>query len=173
MSARGLSPNLRRPAKRGWSGGFTLIELVVTVGIVSLLAAAAVPSAQLMYQREREAELRASLRTLRAAIDAYKLAADTGRIRKKLDQSGYPPDLRALVDGVDDAASPKEGVKIYFLRRLPRDPFWPEETTPAADTWAQRSYASPPDDPQPGADVYDVHSRSTRTGLNGVPYRDW
>ena len=153
--------------------GFTIIELVITVGIISLLSTAVIPSAQLVYQRERESELRASLRTIRGAIDAYKLAADSGRIKKKLDKSGFPPDLQTLVDGVDDASSPKEGVKIYFLRRLPRDPFWPDATSPAADTWALRSYASPPDEPQPGDDVYDVHSRSARTGLNGVPYRDW
>lgn len=153
--------------------GFTIIELVITVGIISLLATAVVPSAQLLYQRERERELRASLRTIRAALDAYKLASDTGRIKKELDKTGYPPDLQSLVNGVDDASSPKEGVKIYFLRRLPRDPFWPDATAPAADTWGLRSYASPPDDPQPGDDVYDVYSRSSRTGLNGVPYRDW
>jgi general secretion pathway protein G len=153
--------------------GFTLIELVATVAIVSLLATAVVPSAQLMYQRQREIELRASLRTIRGAIDAYKRASEGGRIKKKLEESGYPPALQVLVDGVDDASSPKEGVKIYFLRRLPRDPFWPDAATPAADTWALRSYSSPPDDPQPGDDVYDVHSRSSRTGLNGVPYRDW
>src|SRR5512142_2224544 len=153
--------------------GFTIIELVITVGIVSLLATAVVPSAQLLYQRERESELRVALRTIRGAIDAYKLASDTGRIKKQLDKSGYPPDLQSLVDGVDDARSPKEGVKIYFLRRLPRDPFWPDATTPAAETWGLRSYASPPDDPQPGDDVYDVYSRSPRTGLDGVPYREW
>ena len=153
--------------------GFTIIELVMTVAIISLLASAVVPSAQLVYQRERESELRAALRTIRGALDAYKFASDTGRIKKKLDQTGYPPDLHSLVDGVDDASSAKEGVKIYFLRRLPRDPFWPDATTPAADTWDLRCYASPPDDPQPGDDVYDVHSRSSRTGLNGVPYRDW
>jgi general secretion pathway protein G len=153
--------------------GFTIIELVITVGIISLLATAVVPSARLVWQRERESELRAALRTVRGAIDAYKHASDTGRIKKEADRSGYPPDLRSLVDGVDDAASAKEGVKIYFLRSLPRDPFWPDATTPAADTWALRSYKSPPDDPQPGDDVYDVHSRSPRTGLNGVPYRDW
>ncbi len=153
--------------------GFTIIELVITVGIISLLATAVVPSAQLLYQRERERELRASLRTIRAALDAYKYASDTGRIKKELDKTGYPPDLQSLVNGVDDASSPKEGVKIYFLRRLPRDPFWPDATAPAADTWGLRSYASPPDDPQPGDDVYDVYSRSSRTGLNGVPYRDW
>jgi general secretion pathway protein G len=153
--------------------GFTLIELVITVGIVSLLATAVVPSAQLLHQRQHEVELRAALRTLRSAIDAYKLASDTGHIKKELDRSGYPPDLRALVDGVDDAASPKEGTKLYFLRRLPRDPFWPDATTPPEDTWALRCYASPPDDPQPGDDVYDVHSRSARTGLDGVPYDAW
>ena len=153
--------------------GFTIVELVVTVGIVSLLATAAVPSAQLLYQRERERDLRAALRTIRSALDAYKQASDTGRINKTIDQTGYPPDLQSLVDGVDDASSAKEGVKIYFLRRLPRDPFWQDATAPAADTWGLRSYASPPDDPQPGDDVYDVYSRSSRTGLNGVPYRDW
>jgi general secretion pathway protein G len=168
MRDRGPIPALPRPAP-----GFTLIELVVTVGIVSVLAAAAVPSAQLMFQRERERELRAALRTIRTALDAYKQASDTGRIRKQLDKTGYPPDLESLVKGVDDARDPKGGVKIYFLRRLPRDPFWPDATTPAAETWALRSYASPPEDPQPGDDVFDVSSRSSRTGLNGVPYHDW
>ncbi len=153
--------------------GFTIIELVVTVGIVSLLATAAIPSAQLVFQRQREGELRASLRTIRAAIDAYKLAADTGRIKKELDKSGYPPDLNVLVDGVDDASSTKDGARIYFLRRVPRDPFWQDPATPAAETWGLRSYASPPDDPQAGDDVYDVYSQSRRKGLNGVPYHDW
>lgn len=153
--------------------GFTIVELVVTVGIIGLLASAVVPSAQLLYQRERERELRVSLRTIRGAIDAYKQAADTGRIKKELDKTGYPPNLQALVEGVDDTSSAKPGVKIYFLRSLPRDPFWPDATAAPADTWAPRSYASSPDDPQPGDDVYDVHSRSSRTGLNGVPYHDW
>ncbi len=153
--------------------GFTIIELVITVAIISVLAAAAVPSAQLLYQRVRESELRNGLRTIRGAIDAYKRASDTGRIKKKADKTGYPPDLQSLVDGVEDASNPKGDVKIYFLRRLPRDPFWPDATTPAEDTWGLRCYASPPDDPQPGDDVYDVHSRSSRIGLNGVPYRDW
>jgi general secretion pathway protein G len=155
------------------SRGFTIIELVITVAIVALLATAVVPSAQLMYQREREADLRRALRTIRSAVDAYKTASDSGRIKKEADKSGYPPDLQTLVDGVLDASDPKGEAKIYFLRRVPPDPFWPDATTPPADTWGLRSYASPPDDPQPGDDVYDVHSQSSRTGLNGVPYRDW
>ena len=155
------------------SRGFTIIELVVTVAIIALLASAVIPSAQLVYQREQEAELRAALRTIRTAIDAYKRASDTGSIKKDVEQSGYPPDLQVLVDGVDDARSAKEGVKIYFLRRVPRDPFWPDPQAAAADTWGLRSYASSVDDPQPGDDVFDVYSRSTRTGLNGIPYHDW
>lgn len=155
------------------SRGFTIIELVVTVAIVGLLATAIIPSAQLVYQREREAELRDSLRTIRTAIDAYRKAVEQGHIKKEIDKSGYPPDLQTLVDGVDDARSAKEGVRIYFLRRVPRDPFWPDPTTPAADTWGLRSYASSADDPQPGDDVFDVYTRSSLTGLNGVPYHDW
>ncbi|MBS0393597.1 MAG: type II secretion system protein [Proteobacteria bacterium] len=154
-------------------GGFTLIELVITVAIVALLATAVIPSAQLSYQREREVELRSALRTIRTAIDAYKAAADQGRIKKDADKSGYPPNLDVLVEGVEDQKSPKEGVKIYFLRHLPRDPFYPDATAPASSSWGLRSYDSPPDDPQPGDDVFDVHSLSTRVGLNGVPYHDW
>jgi general secretion pathway protein G len=155
------------------SRGFTIIELVVTIAIVALLATAVIPSAQLIYQREREAELRDALRTIRNAIDAYKSASDTGSIKKEADKSGYPADLQVLVDGVDDVRSAKDGVKLYFLRRVPRDPFWPDPQAPAADTWGLRSYASAPDDPQPGDDVFDVYSRSSRTGLNGIPYHDW
>ena len=153
--------------------GSTLIELVVTVAIVALLATAIVPSARLVYQREREVELRSALRTIRTAIDAYKRAVDTGHIKKELDKSGYPADLQVLVEGVDDARSAQDGVKIYFLRQIPRDPFWPDTSVPAAESWGLRSYASPPDDPQPGDDVFDVYSRSSLTGLNGVPYHEW
>lgn len=153
--------------------GFTLIEIVITVAIVALLATAVVPSARLMYQRQREAQLREALRTIRSAIDAYKRAVDTGHIKKELDKSGFPPDLQTLVDGVDDARSAKEGVRIYFLRQVPRDPFWPDTSVAAADSWGLRSYASPPDDPQAGDDVFDVYSRSSLIGLNGVPYREW
>lgn len=163
--------NSRGPYRK--PGGFTIIELVITLAILALLATAVMPSAQLMYQRERESQLRDALRIIRGGIDAYKKAADAGRIKKDIDKSGYPPDLQTLVDGVEDIGSTKAGSKMYFLRAIPRDPLWPDMNTPAAETWALRSYASPPDAPEAGDDVYDVHTRSRKIGLNGVPYREW
>ena len=152
--------------------GFTLIELVITLAILGLLASAAMPLAALVAQREKEAELRTALREIRDALDAYKLAADTGHIKMELGSSGYPPDLESLYAGVEDIASEKK-VMIYFLRRVPRDPFFPDGNVSGEEMWALRSYASPPDDPQPGDDVYDVHSLATGKGLNGVLYREW
>ena len=152
--------------------GFTLIELVVTLAIVALLSTAALPLAQLAAQRSKETELRAALREIRTAIDAYKDATAQGRVQKELDASGYPPSLQVLVDGVEDARS-ENHVMIYFLRRIPRDPFFPDSSASAGDTWGLRSYQSPPDDPQPGDDVFDVYSLSKGVGLNGVPYHDW
>ena len=152
--------------------GFTLIELVVTVAILGLLASAAMPLARLSIQRSKEADLRVALREIRDAIDAYRAAVAQGRITVELGASGYPPNLQTLVDGVVDAKSPKKTM-IYFLRRIPRDPFYPDGSAAAADTWGLRSYESPPDAPQPGDDVYDVYSLAPGKGINGVPYRDW
>jgi len=152
--------------------GFTLIELVITVAIVALLATAVLPVNELVVQRTQEQDLRRSLRQIREAIDAYKQASDEGRIRKSVGDSGYPKTLEALVDGVEDQKSPNKA-KIYFLRRIPRDPFSTDPTLSAADTWGKRSYESPPDDPREGDDVFDVFSRAAGKGINGQPYRDW
>lgn len=151
--------------------GFSLVELLVVVAIMGVLASIALPMAELSQQRGKEEDLRRSLRELRGAIDAYKHLADQGSIQRAADDSGYPPNLRVLVEGVPDARSPL-GVKIFLLRQIPRDPFAPADT-PAADTWSLRSYASPPDDPQPGRDVFDVHSKSSDIGFNGIAYRNW
>ncbi len=152
--------------------GFTLIELVVTVAILGILAAGALPLAELGAQRARESDLRVALRQIRNGLDAYKAAFDGGRIERRAGASGYPPDLAVLANGVPDAAEP-DGRRIYFLRRVPRDPFHPDPDVAADKTWGKRSYASPPGAPREGADVFDVYSLSGRVGLNGVPYREW
>lgn len=152
--------------------GFTLIELVITLAIIGLLSTAAMPLAQLVAKREKEAELRTALRDIRTAIDAYHDSATTGHIRQEVGASGYPPDLKSLYIGVEDVMSEKK-VNLYFLRRVPRDPFFPDGNVAAEDTWGVRSYQSSPEDPQPGDDVFDVYSRSSTKGLNGIAYREW
>ena len=153
------------------SRGFALIELLISVAILGLLAGGAMTFADVAVQRNHEQELRTNLREIRQAIDAYKAASDAHSIARAADATGYPKTLSELADGVTDITSPK-GAKIYFLRRLPRDPM-ADASISAEATWGLRSYDSPPDNPQPGRDVFDIHSMSTRTGLNGQPYEAW
>lgn len=158
--------------RQGRSGGFSFIELLASAAIIGLLASIAVPVVQTSIKRQKERDLRIALRDIRQGIDAYKQAAVAGRIAVLQDQSGYPPSLAALAAGVDDASKP-EHPKLYFLRRIPRDPFFPAQDVKAADTWGKRSFASPADKPEEGDDVFDVYSLSPQTGLNSVPYREW
>ena len=154
------------------ANGFTLIELLVTLAILALLGTLVLPVAEVTVQRRDEQELRRALREIRAGLDAYKKAGDEGRVSKATDASGYPERLELLVEGVPDLRSPKQA-NIYFLRRLPRDPFNPDAELSDAATWGKRSYASEPDEPKEGDDVYDVYSTSQRIGLNGIPYNKW
>ena len=146
------------------SRGFTLIELVITVAIVALLASIALPLAEVSAQRSREQDLRRGLREMREAIDAWKKASDDGVIERKSDQSGYPPTLEALVEGAPDKRKP-DAPKVFFLRRVPRDPF--------GEKWGVRSYASSAAEPKSGEDVFDVFSLAEGKGLNGMPYKEW
>jgi len=162
-----------RPDNDKGGRGFTLLELVIAVAILSILVVMAVPVVRLEIQRQKESELRQDLRVIRQAIDDYKHAADEGRIAKKADASGYPPRLETLLQGVPDSKDPKNVRTVYFLRRIPRDPFNTDTALAAADTWGKRCYNSPPDAPLEGDDVYDVFSLAEGTGINGVPYREW
>ncbi len=168
---RGGSRPITAPLTGRLRRGFTLIELVVTLAIVAILASGAIPLTHLAAQRVKEQDLRSSLRQIREALDAYKQAADSGLIEKKADESGYPPDLETLVSGVENIKNPEKPM-IYFLRRVPRDPFAPAHLS-AAQSWGKRSYQSPPEDPREGEDVFDVYSTAEGTGLNGIPYREW
>lgn len=152
--------------------GFTLIELMISLACVALIASIGMPYAELMMQRHKEAELRSALREIRSALDAHHKAAEEGRITREAGDSGYPKTLESLASGVQDASNP-EGGMIYFLRRIPRDPFDTDPAREPAATWGKRSYASSPSSPSEGKDVFDVYSRSTAMGLNGVAYREW
>jgi general secretion pathway protein G len=131
------------------------------------------PLSELVVQRSKEQELRQSLRQIRTALDSYKQAVDEGRVKISLLQSGYPPSLKVLVDGVIDETDPDKKRKIYFLRRIPRDLMFNDSTKSDEETWGKRSYASSAESPEEGDDVFDVYSLSSGIGLNGIGYRNW
>ena len=150
--------------------GFTFIELLVVTTILFVLAATVMPLAQVTVQRQREVELRRALREMRTAVDKFKDAVDQGLIPStELEPAneGYPPDLEKLVDGVA-VANDASGRKLKFLRRIPIDPM--TRTT----EWGLRSYQDDPDSTSWGRqNVFDVHTTSTGTALDGTKYRDW
>lgn len=160
--------------QRATQRGFTLIELLVSLAIVALLATVALPLAQVVQARAKEAELRANLRVIRQALDAYKAAGDSGLIDKTAGASGYPASLDVLTTGVKRSAAFGFSAQPFIvLRRVPRDPFFEDATVPNALTWNTRSYSSKPDNPQPGEDVFDVSSKSSKRALDGSRYGDW
>ena len=150
--------------------GFTFVELLVVTTLLLILASAAMPMARVTMQRQREAELRRSLREMRTAIDKFKDAADMGQIgvtELKAGAENYPEDLEILVEGVN-AAGDASGRKLKFLRRIPIDPM-----TNSTD-WGKRSYQDRPDATSwGGQNVFDVYTKSQGTALDGTKYRDW
>lgn len=150
--------------------GFTLIELLVTLALLALLVTSASPVLQLNTKRDKERELKRALWQIRDALDAYKDAVDQGLIKKTANGSGYPPNLAILVTGVENAQDTKKK-KLFFLRRIPRDPFAADVTQSNAATWQLRAYDGALDDM--AQDVYDVSSRSPAIGINQQPYSEW
>lgn len=151
--------------------GFTLVEMLVVMALLGILAMAATPLVELTTKRNKERELKAALWEIRRAIDAYKDAYDRGLIVKTGPASGYPASLTVLTLGLQQTGPHSES-PLYLLRRIPRDPFNPSSMPPEM-SWNLRSYASTPERPEPGEDIYDIHSASQQVGMNGVPYSRW
>ena len=149
--------------------GVTYLELIATATILVILASAILPMGRVAVKRQRELELRRSLRELRGAIDRYKLAVDQGQIGGtdvKLGSEGYPPDLETLVKGVNRVGALDR--KIKFLRRIPKDPMTNE------DEWGMRCCQDEPGESSwCGENVYDVFSNSKGKGLDGTTYDTW
>lgn len=161
---RRMLRTLRRARRR--QEGYTITELVVVCVILVTLAAVTFPVAKYTVRRDKEIELRATLRLMRNAIDEFKRYSDTGLIPIELGTDGYPPELEVLVEGVDLVG--QIDVKKKFLRRIPIDPMTGEAE------WGLRSYQDEPDsDFWGGENVYDVYSLSRGIGLNGIPYSEW
>ena len=142
------------------------------MAIVGVLAMVAMPMMQLVVKRNNESDLRVALRQIRTAIDDYKQAVVDKRIQVSVDSTGYPKSLDVLTKGVEDATSPTKK-KIFFLRRIPRDPFCQCPNKAPEETWDLRSYDSDPDAPSSGEDVFDIMSTSHEVGLNGITYNEW
>ena len=156
-----------RAIRRNDQIGVTLVELLVTIAVMSILAGALIPITKFAVKRQKELELRRDLRTMRQAIDLYKKFCDTGVIQKSgVDSECYPPDLDTLVEGVEKTGA--LGQKIKFLRRIPLDPMIKSKE------WGMCSYQDEPDSTSWGHEnVYDVYTTATGKGLDGTQYKDW
>ena len=160
------SPALNRVPRRRNAAGFTMVELAVVAAMIAILAAMAVPVARYSVRRQKELELRHQLRTMRDAIDKYKQLSEAGLIPLEVGGEGYPPDMDALVKGVNLVGQVAK--KQKFLRRVPIDPM-----TNLAE-WGFRSYQDEPDSfAWGGQNIYDVYSLSDKKGLDGTYYKDW
>ena len=157
----------RGAAGRAAPAGVTLVELLVALAVILVLAGTVMPIAKFAVKRQKEFELRRSLRVIRTAIDEYKKFCDTGVIQKEgVDSECYPPELEVLVEGVEKVGA--LGQKIKFLRRVPRDPMTQTEE------WGLRSYQDEPDSDSWGRqNVYDVYTTSGGKALDGTEYKDW
>jgi general secretion pathway protein G len=151
--------------------GFTLLELVIALGVIAILAAGAIPVARNFIRREKEIELRRNLREIRKAIDAYHLACTAGLIgqldKPPMENRCYPESLEALVEGI--VPEGQIDGRIRWLRRVPKDPFT------GNTEWGTRSIDDDPDSATGGSNgVFDVYSKSEGKALDGkTMYKDW
>src|SRR5690348_7935121 len=124
--------------------GYTLIELIIVMAIISILLATAVPMYQKSLVRTKESLLKNNLFTLRTVIDEYTF-----------DKQKAPQTLQDLVD---------QG----YLRGVPLDPI-----TGSSETWRviMEDAITMVDQTQPG--IYDVRSGSDLKSLEGTPYSEW
>jgi general secretion pathway protein G len=150
---------------RSRDAGMTLLELMIACSILIVLATVAMPIQRVVVRRRKEQELHYDLRQMRDAIDRYKDAADKNLFQVQAGTEGYPPDLQTLVDGVQLSGATNR--KVHFLREIPKDPI-------SGQDWNLRSVQDDADSTSwGGQDVFDVHSQSTDTALNGTKYSDW
>lgn len=160
------------PGRGRAARGFTLVEMLAVAAMMSIVALAVLPLAEISHTRWKERELRQALWEIRGALDRYKQRSDELAAGRTRAGSGYPPNLEALLVGLPDPHAAGGAVAQPLLRRIPRDPFAPDGV-PAEASWGLRSHDSPAHAPRPGADVYDVYTLSPRIGSNGVALRQW
>ena len=148
--------------------GFTFIELIVVVVIISVLAAVSIPMVKTSVQREKEIQLRRSLRLIRTALDEFKEFVEKNRIKVDEESYGYPETLEDLVEGIEyrDRKNNKRIKK--FLRKIPSDPIT------NSFQWGLRSYQDDRDSEEWGGEnVWDIYSKSEKKALNGSYYKEW
>lgn len=154
---------------RGAQRGLTYVELIATAAILMIVAGAIMPLARLGRTRQRELELRRTLRDVRYAIDRYRDDVEKGLIGGadvKLGSEGYPPDLETLVKGVNRVGSVDR--KLKYLRRIPVDPMT------GTTEWGMRCYQDDPDTTSwCGQNVWDVFTKSPGKALDGSLYTEW
>lgn len=162
----------RRISQRSFIRGFTIIELLVVMAILGILSVAIMPLSEMLLISQKERELKQALWEIRGAIDEYKKVVTSVDNAVPNSATGYPANLQLLVDGITHPKPEAGGRHVYFLRTMPRDPF-ADKALPADKTWRLRSFTSPPENPEPGAEVFDVHSSSDAEALDGSRYAKW